>query len=225
MKDNLVFVFDLDDTLYKEIDFLKSAYEEIAQYIASKVSVDASVIYTFLVEAYYKGANPFETVLLKFKPSDTEVSTLLQLYRNHSPNIKLSNESKTLLSYLKANVYKIGLITDGRSKQQRSKIKALGLEAYLDDILISEEFGSEKPNPNNFKFYETKYGTSLNYVYIGDNTKKDFIAPNHLGWTSICLLDDASLNIHKQSFDLANQFLPQFKINHFNEVPNIIKHI
>ena len=27
---NKVFVFDLDDTLYKEIDFLRSAYREIA---------------------------------------------------------------------------------------------------------------------------------------------------------------------------------------------------
>jgi putative hydrolase of the HAD superfamily len=29
--DNTFFCFDLDDTLYKEIDYLKSAYKEIAQ--------------------------------------------------------------------------------------------------------------------------------------------------------------------------------------------------
>jgi putative hydrolase of the HAD superfamily len=225
MKDNLVFVFDLDDTLYKEIDFLKSAYKEIAQYIASKTNANATKVYHFMIDTYYKGDNPFAEVLRAFQPSNTDIPDLLQLYRHHAPNITLSQESKNLLTYLKANVYKIGLITDGRSTQQRSKIKALGLEPYLDDIIISEEFGSEKPNPNNFKFYETKYDSTRNYVYIGDNTKKDFVAPNSLGWTSICLLDGSSLNIHKQNFDLASQFLPHFKINHFSEVSNILKQI
>ena len=36
---NKIFIFDLDDTLYKEIDFLYSAYREIAGWIELKFSL------------------------------------------------------------------------------------------------------------------------------------------------------------------------------------------
>ena len=35
-----VLIFDLDDTLYKEIDYLTSAYREIARYAAAHCPVD-----------------------------------------------------------------------------------------------------------------------------------------------------------------------------------------
>jgi putative hydrolase of the HAD superfamily len=58
---------------------------------------------------------------------------------------------------------------------------------------------------------------AVNYIYIADNPKKDFITPNKLGWTSICLLDKGQ-NVHSQNFDLPKVFLPQFFINSFQEI-------
>lgn len=40
----------------------------------------------------------------------------------------------------------------------------------------------------------------LTYMCVSDNLKKDFIAPNALGWETVCPLDDGR-NIHKQDFD------------------------
>ena len=116
------------------------------------------------------------------------------------------------------------MITDGRSVQQRNKIKALGLSEYFDDVIISEEFGSEKPNINNYKYFVDKYGYSYKYVYIGDNINKDFIAPNLLGWSTICLLDNGK-NIHKQSFHLENNTKPIYLINELKEIGNILLEI
>jgi putative hydrolase of the HAD superfamily len=59
--------------------------------------------------------------------------------------------------------------------------------------------------------------SSKEYVYIADNTQKDFITPNKLGWTTICLLDKGQ-NIHKQNFELSNEYLPKFTINSFEEI-------
>jgi len=56
-----------------------------------------------------------------------------------------------------------------------------------------------------------------NYIYIADNPNKDFITPNKLGWTTICLLDRGQ-NIHKQNFNLNKDFLPQSSINSFDEI-------
>jgi putative hydrolase of the HAD superfamily len=62
---------------------------------------------------------------------------------------------------------------------------------------------------------------SRTYYYIGDNPAKDFVAPNHLGWTTICLLDDGQ-NIHPQDFSLSQQMLPQHRISKLSEIENII---
>jgi putative hydrolase of the HAD superfamily len=59
--------------------------------------------------------------------------------------------------------------------------------------------------------------TNKEYVYIADNTQKDFVTPNKLGWTTICLLDNGH-NIHKQNFELSKEYLPQFRINSFEEI-------
>lgn len=223
-KHNIVFVFDLDDTLYKEIDYLKSAYREISRFISKNSALHENLVYDKMLAAYYNGDNPFQTVLDLVDSSEITIATLLSLYRNHQPNIVLSELHQEILNYLKTSVFKIGLITDGRSVQQRSKLKALGLTDFFDDIIISEEFGSEKPNVKNFNFYLDKYGENYKYIYIGDNTKKDFIAPNTLQWTSICLLDNGE-NIHKQSFDLETKLKPSFVINSLKQIPEILKQI
>lgn len=115
---------------------------------------------------------------------------------------------------------RIGLITDGRSVQQRNKIEALGLLRWIDenDTIISEEFGSEKPTTENYLYLMKRYPDCHDFTYVGDNVKKDFIAPNALGWNSICLRDDGR-NIHKQgSEELATAMKPKRWIESFAEV-------
>jgi putative hydrolase of the HAD superfamily len=116
---------------------------------------------------------------------------------------------------LLSNGYEMSLITDGRSITQRNKLKALGIESYFKNIVISEEVNSEKPSEYNFNLVMNK--CPENYIYIADNPKKDFITPNKLGWSSICVLDRGQ-NIHVQNFDLPKDFLPQFFINSFQEI-------
>ena len=81
-KNNIVFVFDLDDTLYKEIDFLKSAYKEISQYISEKSEFGAQAVYDKMITSYYNGDNPFQTVLDLVPSKDITIAALLDIYRN-----------------------------------------------------------------------------------------------------------------------------------------------
>ncbi|WP_157805311.1 HAD family hydrolase [Confluentibacter citreus] len=221
MKRDIVLVFDLDDTLYKEIDFLKSAFNDIARFLSSINNKPSEIILSEMIHYYESGLNVFDSILEKYTISHVSAKDLIHMYRNHKPQICLSQERMELLAKLKQNVFKVGLITDGRSIQQRNKIDALGLSGYFDDMIISEEFGSEKPNINNFKFFINKYGDSFRYIYIGDNTKKDFIAPNQLKWCTICLMDDGK-NIHKQSFDVDITNKPKYVINNLNEIETIL---
>lgn len=208
-------VFDLDDTLALELDYLKSAYREIANTVDS----ENTELYPFLLDAYQKKDNPFGQ-LCSLYPKYT-VAALLQLYRNHVPTYP-ENTCKPLLMELKANGYKLGLVTDGYSITQRNKLKALGIEELFDLIVISEEFGSAKPSVANFTVFH-QFNTDV-YYYIADNPAKDFVSPNALGWQTICLID-AGNNIHKQDFNKESLYLPRMTIDALEQVFPIVFHI
>lgn len=211
-------VFDLDDTLYKEVDFLTSAYREIAG-LAEAAGAPSDVFGQMLVW-WQEGQNVFERLLSTYCLPQT-VDDLLAVYRSHRPAIGLDEAVRSLLDRLHSLAV-LGIITDGRSLTQRHKVDALGLTAFIDeqDILISEDTGYSKPSEEPFRRIMERYPSGT-YYYIGDNPAKDFVAPNRLGWTTICLLDDGR-NIHQQDFRLPQSQLPQYRISQLTEIESII---
>lgn len=190
-----VVVFDLDDTLYKEIDFLLSAYKEIACYIDKEHEQE---VFMLMINWYKEKKNVFSALIDHYSHLRDTPQTLLEKYRMHLPGkMEMLPGAQKLMSNLVQYEISLGLITDGRSITQRNKLKALGIEALFDTIIISEEIGSEKPNKTNFKLFEDKF-IDGNFTYIADNTTKDFIVPEQLSWQIVCLLDDGR-NIHKQN--------------------------
>ncbi len=212
MKNKYV-IFDLDDTLAYEMDFLKSAYLAIA------LGLEDENVYEIMLDKYSGKENVFEFLSQKY---NIDVQTFLEQYRTHFPEIKLIEGVQETLDFCKQENFKLGLISDGRSITQRNKLKALKIEELFDKIIISEEFGSEKPNENNFLAFMEDGIES--YIYIADNPKKDFITPNKLGWTTICLLDDGA-NIHKQDFNVSDVYLPKIKSRNYIEMLEILKDI
>ena len=57
--------------------------------------------------------------------------------------------------------------------------------------------------------------------YIGDNTDKDFITANELGWLTICLKDNGQ-NIHQQQFSITQEKLPQKTITDLSELIELL---
>ncbi len=211
---NKALVLDLDDTLYAEIDFLYSAYRHIAFRLAPEQS---EALFNRLVELYHRGENAFQYLVKRY---DVDLATLLDWYRFHIPQIRLFPHVKEQLNRLKTD-YRFALITDGRSVTQRNKVKALRLEPLLDFMVISEEVGSEKPSINNYRMVQDALQCE-NYIYIGDNPKKDFVTPNKLGWKTICLRDRGT-NIHKQDFEkILHEFRPHFYMSDWSDLPTIL---
>ncbi len=215
MKYSVVVVFDLDDTLIYEINFLKSAYKEISQFIDPD---NSNFLYDSMILWYEQGKNVFEELLLIYPQIFKE--ELLVIYRNHYPSIELNEGALEVLNYCKQNLFFLGLISDGRSITQRNKLDATGIIDFFDKIIISEEFGSEKPTLDNYEIFLKIEAEE--YYYIADNPKKDFISPNKLGWRTVCL-KNKGFNIHEQNFDLAPEYLPQKQINSLKELIGMIK--
>ena len=207
------FVFDLDDTLFPEIRFLQSAYRHIANRLKTAVQKD---LYEEMYSRYRARENVFQWLAGQYESTVPYLTTdwLLAEYRSHVPDIELAADTRAFIDQVKKIHVPAGLITDGRSITQRNKLKALGIENFFTDIIISEEFGSEKPAERNYLFFEEKY-PAREFYFFGDNTSKDFIVPAKLGWKTICMLDTGS-HIHKQAFDKPP--VPDYTVSSFNEI-------
>lgn len=212
---NTVVVFDLDDTLYNELDYLISAYK----FIANKVdAINSKQLFSIMLSLYKNRQDVF--VFLETKYSVTKLE-LLNNYRNHFPEINLFPHILEFIQVIKSKSGKIAVLTDGRSATQRNKINALGLENIFNYVSISEEIGFEKPSLEGFKLIEEEFKRT-DYFYIGDNLKKDFIAPNKLKWKTIGLIDNGK-NIHANHIEeLKNENNPDFLIYSFKEL-NVVK--
>jgi putative hydrolase of the HAD superfamily len=203
-----IFVFDLDDTLYSERDFEKSGIEFVYDNLNIKY---------ISLETILNNRNNWIELIINGSNNQITLQMVLDIYRNHFPTIELYKDVKVFLEKLLSEGIEMSLITDGRSITQRNKLRALGIDSIFKNIVISEEVNSEKPSEYNFMMVMENNNHAENYIYIADNPNKDFITPNKLGWTSICLLDRGQ-NVHKQNFNISSDYLPQFLISSFEEI-------
>lgn len=222
-----VVCFDLDDTLYKEVDFLKSGYKKVSELVGKRFGLDVWSIYDQLLQWYYNGDNVFVRLNEEYG-IDNPIEDYLNVYRYHHPSIALSEETKSILTKLKEDGLILAIISDGREITQKQKIDALGLSEWInsDFIIINEAKEYFKPNHWSFdrlmlQCYEQYPDTELSFYYVGDNTEKDFVAPNELGWTSVCILDNGK-NVHKQNFSVEEIKLPKKTLNSISELIDII---
>lgn len=209
--ENTVIVFDLDDTLYNELDYLKSAYIEISKELKPN---NWEPLFSRLFSIYRNKQDVFEFISSTYKLDKEE---LIQRYRNHLPNINPFDGVLDTLQKIKDSKGKLAIITDGRSITQKNKLKKLGLLPYFDFIIISEEIGTEKPNESNYKKVENHFNLKT-YFYIADNFKKDFVTPKKLGWKTIALLDNG-MNIHSHAnTSTSDKFLPEYYFSSYSEL-------
>lgn len=210
-------VFDLDDTLYKERDYLQSGLRSVADCVRELYQRD--VLQQLNQWASAPGTDIWRQLCLLLNIPVECKTEFLWLYRLHVPRLALEQCVSELLLEIKEKSIGVAILTDGRSISQRYKIQSLG----LGDIpaYISEEFASVKPDPGRYIQIEKDHPADR-YVYVGDNPKKDFIAPNKLGWTCIGLTGD-DRNIHAQSIDNHSiDQLPKLWIHHLNELRKFI---
>ena len=178
----MVVVFDLDDTLYDEIEFVKSGFQEIDNYL--KNSFGNKNYYNFMWQLFLKNGSGkiFDYLIEEFK-LNIDIQKLIEIYRFHRPNISLPISSKKILENLYKNV-DISLITDGHYITQQNKFQVLGLEKYIEFPIFTDFYNTKKPDLKPFKIVMEKF-PNKRYIYIADNPKKDFIAPKKLGWKTI----------------------------------------
>jgi putative hydrolase of the HAD superfamily len=195
-------IFDLDDTLYDEIEYCRSGFAAVAEFLAGRDGTPAAgLLFATLWNHFKTGdrSKVFNAALddLGIDYDKERIAELVGIYRNHVPAIALPPDSEEVLRKLRAK-YALGLLTDGFLPAQQLKVRALGIEAYFASIIYTEQLGREcwKPSPAGFeKIVRDLGGRPENAVYVADNEQKDFIAPNKLGFVTVQLLRPARVHI------------------------------
>ena len=172
-------IFDLDDTLYSEKEYVRSGFKVVSNYLGGG--------YEERLWNYFEDRKPAIDELLKELKRGDEKDAVVGIYRNHKPSIHLYDGVAEMIAELKGRGVKVGIITDGRPEGQKNKLEALGLE--VDDVIITDELGGiqfRKPCDIAFRIMTTRWKMyPADIVYVGDNPSKDFLAPRQLGIKTI----------------------------------------
>ncbi len=168
-------IFDLDDTLYSEKEYVRSGYKAVSDYLGGG--------YEDKLWGFFEVGKSAIDELLKELGRESEKEEILEVYRSHKPDIHLYPGVAEMIEHLKSKGIKIGIVTDGRPEGQRNKLDALGLK--VDDVIITDELGGiqfRKPCDIAFRIMVTRWRLNhADVVYVGDNPAKDFQAPQQLG--------------------------------------------
>ena len=176
-------VFDLDDTLYKETDYLFSAYREIEQYVSEKAGIPFGEVDGYLKTSFLiRGRDGlFDDFLIHFGVTEIiDKTEMLDILRTHSCNLHFFKHTETLLSELHKCGKKIALLTNGNLIQQKNKVKCLRIQTlfpYIDIVYATEV--APKPSPEGLFLIAERNGCLPKEIaFIGDSLVDEETAKN-----------------------------------------------
>ncbi|WP_343517615.1 HAD family hydrolase [Sphingomonas sp.] len=198
---NITIVFDLDDTLYRECDYVRSGIRSVDVWVQWQLGVYGFAgAATRLWNAGHR-ERLFDTTLAEIGAAadPATIAAMVAVYRDHIPRIRLAADARAFLTG--DHGCGLALISDGFGVTQRRKAGALGLSRYgFDPVIFTDDWGRAfwKPHRRAFETVETAHrGRSRRFVYVADNPAKDFLAPRALGWATVQI--DRARAVHSRT--------------------------
>ncbi|MBQ4068857.1 MAG: HAD-IA family hydrolase [Lachnospiraceae bacterium] len=178
-------IFDLDDTLYSEMEYVKQAFMNVAVYLSEKYNISSEILYDKMQELLDKNGRGkiFNDIIEEYNIQESP-KELVKIYRATMPELKLYGDARQCIKMLKNKNIKLAIITDGCSQVQHNKIKGLGIEDIMDCIIVTDDYeNAAKPStiPYNMVMEMLSINDPMACIYIGDNPKKDFIGAREVG--------------------------------------------
>lgn len=186
--------FDIDDTLYDT-----SGFAELARKAALGTMIDAGLplsnqeAYLLLREIITeKGSNydkHFNVLTKRVFGEERPLLIALGMITYHNVKfalLRLFPDTMSTLIYLKKNNYQLGVISNGLTIKQWEKLIRLGLYHFFDDVVTSQEAGSEKPDSKIFQLALDRMGCQANKsVMVGNKFTEDILGATNAGMSAI----------------------------------------
>ncbi|HEY8526430.1 MAG TPA: HAD family hydrolase [Acidimicrobiales bacterium] len=184
-----VVVFDIDDTLYLERDYVRSGFRAVGAWARRALGIpdladrawasfEAGVRSTIFNDALASAG---------IEATPELIARMVACYRDHQPDIALLADARACLEATKG-VAAVAVISDGPLASQSAKARSLGLATWSQTTIFTEALGPGfgKPHHRAFELVEERLSVEgPQCTYVADNPVKDFLAPHERGWTTV----------------------------------------
>ena len=184
-------LFDLDETLLNRKDsvesFIQDQFQRYKPYLAG---VTEETYCSRFIELDNNGYtwkdHVYERLVEEYQLRLSSVELLDDYLLHFRQHCKPFMGMLEMLEGLKNRGYQLGMITNGRTAFQLSNIRALGIEAYFDTIMISEQEGIKKPESKLFlRALERMNLKAHEAVFVGDHLINDIKGAKDVGMRAI----------------------------------------
>jgi len=218
-------VFDMDDTLYLERDYIRSGFLHAGALVEKKLGVRgfSDTAWELFLEGHR--GDIFDRTLKRIglPAPGSVIQELVDAYRNHAPAISLAEDAVQCLDGLHSKCH-LALITDGPVASQENKARALQLDRWVDLKIFTGRWGTNfyKPHPRAFLAVQEHTGARPNEcMYVADNPKKDFTAPTQLGWVTVRVRRDGGQHTHT----ISHEYRPNHELQDLSTLIQIVNGI
>ncbi|WP_105248837.1 HAD family hydrolase [Streptococcus suis] len=227
-------IFDVDDTLYDQIQPFERALErhiEVAReqieplYLSFRRYADEVFEATAIGKMSLKDSHIYRMkhALADFGHQVSDATALaIQIdYDYFQGQIELSPVFPEIFSWCQAQGITMGIITNGPYRHQLRKIRTMGLVNWfeLEHVLISGQVGITKPNPAIFQLMEERLGMSGEDIcYLGDSFENDIIGAKTAGWQAVWFN-------HRKRSEPESSFRADYMIDEWSNLDSLIKNI
>jgi putative hydrolase of the HAD superfamily len=215
-------VFDLDDTLYPEKEYVRSGFQAVAAWSEGNLGITAEQGFGELLRLFDQGlrGDTFDHWLeIHGFTERSLVAKLVEVYRQHEPVISPFPEIPALLRSLRVQ-YRLGMVSDGYLEVQKRKYRALKLARYFDAIVFSDEWGPKawKPSTVPFQAILERLGRLApgETVYVADNPAKDFLGARRIGMATVRLRRANGFHVSRSPLTLEHH--PDITVAEFTEL-------
>ena len=193
------FIFDLDYVLFDEDLYYFLVFKRMCSFLGLD-SEGLDLIKKTYKKIKLKSKDILGDVLKNLDLYTPELQEkFFEFYKNTHKSIPLYDDAQELISLLKAKGHKLGIITNGTTAAQKSKIKCLGIKNIFDEILYARELGEEFEKPHFKPFLEISKRLNMEpfkCAYIGDNPFTDFEGAKKAKFITIRVLRGPYKKLH-----------------------------
>lgn len=214
-------LFDLDDTLHdRNRSLIKFIDIFILKYcLVMENSIDFNIKNIFL-EIDRRGYRPREEMLKELQNriswvNKPNIQELLEFWNSEFPICAepMPDLYRTLDYFREKNV-KMGIVTNGGSLFQHTKIEKLDLGKYMKSIIISEEISMRKPDKRIFLYALSQLESEGNStIFVGDSPSLDIKGAIDAGLVSVWLKNGEAWD----NYD----YRPNYIISNISELINL----
>ena len=189
-------IFDLDDTLYAERRFALSGFAAVATDVASRTGRSPDALFRSLYRSYRAGhrATALQALVTGYGLADEEISQGIATIRSHQPRLRLPRVAREVLSTLRAQGHRLGVLTNGLPSTQRGKVAALDLAPLVDVVVYAQEYApAGKPDSACFEAVLSHLEVAASRsVFVGDHPEKDVAGARACGLRTIHVVTAAA---------------------------------